>query len=334
MSNNIVEQADTPPVNDSAKPPHHNKIGQILLWIIILFMLVSGVIAGYFTYMKLNHIQNKLRELPNISQRQETIAEQSQQFTNKIKQLEQNQSITIAELKRIQAINQSNHDDWFLLQAKDYLTMAGIDLYLTDSVKPVLTLFTEADRVLTQVNNSQILPVRQSIAKEKAMIIALPEIDFVGVISQLQALENKAKTLPLKSPLMKNKQEFEKSQLEDTMSLLKKLVIIRRTDLKLEQVWSPSQEMFIRERIQFYLEISEWALLHKEEGVYQTALQQVTEVIKQFFDVEAIETKAFLQQVANLQELHLKVEKPAIGESLRLLNRILDKDHQSGESSI
>lgn len=309
----------------------------------LVLLLIIGIGLGFYmvcakTHQLVHQVKNVAHQ---FQQQQLASSERIQIFSKQLSQLRQQVKNTQKQLTKIRANRQDSREEWLLLQARDYLILAGVNVYLTDSYSPVLTLLTQADSCLAQIDSPEIVPVRQAIAKEKAMIMALATVDIVGEVSKIQALEDKIKTLPVKSPILNNQSSTSswpkdktvthwQAHLKDSVSLLEKLVVVRRTDLDAEPLLSNSQEMLIRERIRFYLEMSQWAILHAQQQVYQTSLQQVKSALTQYFDEQDPASKAFINAVSTLETLHLNIEKPKLGQALELLNQVLNKSKQPG----
>jgi uroporphyrin-3 C-methyltransferase len=95
----------------------------------------------------------------------------------------------------------------------------------------------------------------------------------------------------------------------------------------------------LREEIRLNIQEAQWALLHRNEAVYQWSLSQALQHIHGTFEASASTTTSLIRQLQHLQQMNLALKKPMVGHSLPLLNEWiesknvptpkLDGDHSS-----
>lgn len=221
--------------------------------------------------------------------------------------------------------------DWLLLKVRYFLELAEINAHWTDNSEATIALLKQADALLAEVHDSRFFTVRQHIQKELVQLQALPSLDVTGLLSQLDAAQSAILQLPLKptvaavkNPSSKNPSSTWQARLKESMNLLGQLVVVRRHDGDLLPLPSQAYELMLREKIQLNLQETQWAVLQHDEAVYQFSLTQAIKTTEDSFDLDKPETKAIIKQLTQLQQVHLTKQKPMLGQSLPLLNQLIE----------
>lgn len=236
------------------------------------------------------------------------------------------------------AIQQSMYQskDWLLLKARYYLELAQINAHWGDNLQLTSTLLEQADTLLASFSDQRLFTIRQAIAKEIAMLKAMPKVDIAGILSRLDAAlsnvgiiplkltaESATKTKALTATDEKNPSMW-RSHLQKSITLLEKLVVVRRQDADMLPLPSPAYESMLREGIRLNIQEAQWAVLQNNEKVYQFSLAQALKNIDRSFATDAATTTALINQLQSLQELHLNQQKPILEQSLPLLNQLIE----------
>lgn len=227
------------------------------------------------------------------------------------------------------------NQDWIMLKARHYLELAQINWHWSRDSRASIALLQQADSLLRELSDQRIFPVRQSLATEISRLQSIPDVDIAGLLSQLDAAQATVSTLPIQtiiiSPLPNGATPAETSspsawraKLRENISMLEKLVIIKRNDEDIKPMLTPLHQAVLRESIRMNLQEAQWAILQSNTLVYQHSLSQALDDIARTFDNKAPGTQALIKTLQNLQQQNLSPEKPAITESLRLLNQIID----------
>lgn len=323
-------------------------------FILLIALLALGI--SVFHAKTNTHVLRELRAdnknmaaaLEQLKQAQTNVQEQTDNKTDKLQQAQSDIQAKIITLnKSLQtAMNQKMYQkqDWLLLKARYYLELAQINAHWSTNYEATAALLQEADELLNKLNTPELLTIRQSIAKEMAQLKSIPAIDVAGLLSQLDAAQTSVTNLKLQtSPgelqsTTKNKSDKPsepstwRSHLHNSMDLLEKLIVIRRTDEAVTPLISPLFESVLKESIHLNLQEAQWAILNNNEAVYQLVLKQVIENITRTFNEKSANTAALLKQINALQQVRLAQEKPTIGSSLLLLNQLIDSKEPSASS--
>lgn len=249
---------------------------------------------------------------------------------------------------RMQQQAQQNHmekhqkQDWLLLKARYYLEMAQINTHWSDNQQASIALLQEADAVLQDISEPQLLAVRQAIAREIAQLKALPVPDVAGLLSKLDAVRLMINQLPIR-PILNKPETVSgkpaentstapwKKRLQDSVKLLERLVVVQKQNENFQPLFSPAHQALLRESIRINLQQAQWAILQKNPEVYQRSLQQVLQAVKGIFDSNTTQAGEVIRELQNLQKVILTTEKPSGAQSLTLLNQFIDSNPGSAQ---
>ncbi len=227
-----------------------------------------------------------------------------------------------------------------LIKARYYLQIAQINAHWSDNQQATLALLQSADSLLAQLHDPRLFKVRQAIAKETSSIKALPKVDTAGLLSQIDSLQANISKLPLKNQVapIKKKARIEnqpsssqsgwKEKLKNSVHLLERVVVVRRHDATIQPLISEQQESFIRQQVSFNLQQVQWAILQKDQAVYELALNQTLSLLKQYFASQNASTSEWLKEIDYLKSQSISQTKPKIDESLSLLNQMIEENQK------
>lgn len=227
------------------------------------------------------------------------------------------------------------NNDWLLQKARYYLELAEINAHWSDNTSTTIALFQQADNLLINMNESPLLSIRQAIATDIAQLQAIPVLDTAGLLAKLDAIQHTISMFPSKAPLALTKIKTSpdiavntpstwRGHLQRSLDLLKKLVIIRHHNEAIQPLLAPEYETILRENIRFNLQEAQWAVLQKNQAVFDLALTQAIANVSLAFDSNAENVQTLIKQLNALQSTQLKSETPSLGQSLLLLNQFIE----------
>ena len=228
--------------------------------------------------------------------------------------------------------------DWLLLNVRYYLELAQINAQWSDNWQTTSALLQQADTLLATIHDQRLFNVRKAIATEIAELKAIPKPDTAGLLSQLDAAFSSITQLSLNPVVSKEKNPTDSTNknpsswqehMKESVSLLEKLVVVRRHNEDIVPLPSPVYESMLREGIRLNLQEAQWAVLQNNEAVYQLSLTQAIKNIKRSFELTATRTNALLKQLQALQQTHLVQQKPLLEQSLPLLNQVIESQNNA-----
>jgi uroporphyrin-III C-methyltransferase len=236
----------------------------------------------------------------------------------------------------------NKNQDWLLLKVRYYLELAQINAHwsVNSQDESTLTLLQQADTILAQIKTTELFKVRQIMAKEILQLKEENTLDVPGLLSQLDALQNRIITLNGQSlsfysvaknvdPAPSLTDATWKSRLQNSFNMLKALVVVRRNDESIKPLLSPIYESLLKESIRLNIQEAQWAIINTNTTAYQFALKQAIITIQRGFNDHQTNTTAVIQQLADLQKINLTQEKPNVGQALPLINQLIEQKQLS-----
>ncbi len=225
-------------------------------------------------------------------------------------------------------------NDWLLLKARYYLELASINGAWNDDPATSLALLKNADALLATLHQDNLTDVRRAIAQEETAWTQITPIDMTGLLVKLAAIQTTLDTLKPETPLASSQFKQQnpviskqpstwREHLQHSLQQLKNLVIIRHQDDLMTPLLTPAYVMVLRESIRLNLQETHWAMLEKNQTVYQLSITQAIENIKRIFGEKNQNTMALIDELSSLQAMKLTQEKPQTSQALTLLNKII-----------
>ncbi|MFI4962577.1 MAG: uroporphyrinogen-III C-methyltransferase [Legionellales bacterium] len=311
-----------------------------------IIISVASIALAFYTLLNNQKIQNNLMEAnsalsasmeqlnSNLSQAQvqgDTKKLQTQKAQDTIKH-------TVEALnKQVQTtLSQVNYknEDWLLLKARYYLELAQINAHWGSDFNTSIALLLQSDGLLKQLNQDKVFTVKQAIAKEVASLKAVSILDTAGILSQLDAAQTGITSLSIQSltPSITTENPTPhtsgltgwRAQVQETIGLLGKLVVIRRDKEDVKPLITPLYESLLKESIRLNLQEAQWAVLNRNQAVFDLVLKQAYNSLNRSFNATNQNTKALLNQLTELQQIHITQELPEINHALPLLNNLIE----------
>ncbi|AKM46314.1 uroporphyrinogen-III C-methyltransferase [Edwardsiella anguillarum] len=252
-------------------------------------------------------------------------------------QLQASQSQQLKELEqKVAAISGNDANTWKLAQADFMVKLAERKLWSDQDVTTALALLKSADATLAGLDDPSLLGVRRALTEDIATLSALNQIDFDGIILQLNQLANQVDDLRLadndgdEAPMDQDDGELSASLSQWRQNLAKswhsfisEFITIRRRDSSAEPLLAPSQDVYLRENIRSRLLIAAQAVPRHQNQIYQQSLESVSAWVRAYFDVNDPSTKAFLNQIDALSQQSVSMILPDALKSQPLLDKLL-----------
>lgn len=346
LSKKSTEKETTPlkSTHEQHRPKKRRKKHLYAFTLLIVFLMV--VFALFTTYENIQNRQGTkkqmqllLSQLAALKSQQMDAKMQMDQTVNNIHLSQDALKTQVTHLdKNLQAVLQQNlyqTKDWLLLKARYYLELAQINTHWSDDLQGTHTLLQQADTILSEFHDESAAKIRQAIASEMEKIDATPKIDLAGLLSQLDAAQNQVADLSIKTseglaqqtnptPTPREASQGWKEHMQQSLSLLERLVVIRHHDAEITPPPSLVYESMIREGIRLNLQEAQWAALQNNEAIYQFSLDQAIKNIKRSFNLEQTNAVALVKKLGELQHAPLAPKKLSLDQSLPLLNQWIE----------
>ncbi|RUR12023.1 uroporphyrinogen-III C-methyltransferase [Legionella sp. km772] len=337
------EKIDPPEVSPN-KPSSCPGINKLTLF----FAAAALAFTGYNFYsshqLTANLTAEKRELVAKLQQLQEQQNSDKQALEKQNDALNNSNQQLAAKIKefstQVQSIRQKGNQsqDWLLLKARYYLELAQINAHWATDInaQSTIALLQQADLTLEQMNAAELFKIRQIIAQELLELKSAHHLDLPGLLSQLDAIQSSITQLPVQKTLAiqadsaTQSQPPEvsgslwKTQLNNSLDMLGKLVVIRRNDEEIKPLLSPVFESLIKESLELNIQEAQWAILNQNPIAYQLALNQAITTLQRGFNKQT-KTNRLIQQLKELQKLNLVGEKIEVGKALPLINALIEQ---------
>jgi uncharacterized protein HemX len=251
---------------------------------------------------------------------------------------------------QIQEVLNRTRGDWMIADAEYLLSVANQRLNLTGDIKTTLVALQAADERLRDSGNPGVFKVREQLAREIDALKGLQPVDIVGVFSKIRALDNQVDALPVYLPHVGVLQETKKPEkevktdekaeeitgvdefLDSAIEDLKGLVVVRRSDRKVDVVLLPEEVRVLREGLKIRLNVTRMALLERDSRLFLYTIDDIQSWLNDHFRLDAAETKKFEAELASLRKVGLDIEYPDVSGSLKLLQNLASLRVQTEQS--
>ncbi len=304
-----MEQDET---KSAQNTPTQQSIAKLIFVVGLLTCFLGIGLTGYITLYRNQVKTNALFMMSNKRNEQQYKALDAQ-LTQKISELEDQCTQNVNTL--IEKIQSNADGKPALIKARYTLELAQINAYATTDYETTLSLLNKADELLSTENDPAIFPVRQAIAQEISELEAAKKTDTIGILSQLNAIGAAAKinNVPIQS--IQNVHTESDSTIK---SLFHQLIIIRHHDEPIEPLQSPAYKAILQEAIQLNLQEAKWAVIQKNDTIYQLALNEAIHNSSQI-----ISDPALVKSLEELKTIQLEQPKIIPKESLTLLMSVM-----------
>ncbi|MCH9756256.1 MAG: uroporphyrinogen-III C-methyltransferase [Gammaproteobacteria bacterium] len=233
---------------------------------------------------------------------------------------------------------QNVSDDWRLHKARHLLELAGLNAHWSTDTASTKAMLNEADAILSPLHNPALIAVRKALAHDIHATQSAPTTDITAVLTQLSAAEKSTWALPI-NPLP---QEEEKplipesnSKIASVLNVLKHLVTIRYNANPLEPKPTLAFEAMLRATVRLSLQEAQWAVLERNDTVYQLALNQAIHTLEQSFVSDRTNTKALIERLNQLKKTPLHPERVIPEQALTALNQVITatENQTSGDAA-
>ncbi|MDR1057878.1 MAG: uroporphyrinogen-III C-methyltransferase [Coxiellaceae bacterium] len=298
--------------------PSSTKRKSILPKLIIPIVVLALVVGGY---LGLNFVASKIDAKKSQT---EEFADELKQLKIKCDQLQNN----LQNLQNVvQRTNIAKTDNWRSIVIEHLVHMADLTLNTTRDTTLALSFLLMAKQYAI---TPELSAINHSLNKDIANLQTVPVVDVVYLILKIEALSQKIDSLPIVVqrfiPAIKPNEEEVSSTVmtlwqsffTSTIKALKDIVVIRRQVV--EPLLSPEQETILRLNIQTKLLQAELAVIHRQNELYRTCLEEAVNLFARYF----IADSNILPTLRELQQIDLRPKIPLLTESLAAIQNFMN----------
>ncbi|MGO3739611.1 MAG: uroporphyrinogen-III C-methyltransferase [Marinomonas foliarum] len=275
--------------------------------------------------------QSQLSELiKKVSLSEQVIQSQKEQLiTQQALQNEKLQSLQ-AKLNRL---SNTTKEDWKLAEAEYLIRLANQRLLLEADSSGAITLLSNADDILNELQDPIVFATRKALAKDIQALKSINQFDLEGAYLQLNTLYDSVESLPQREPskewqantskTLSENAEVEntsvnsfKSVLDSFWTSIRSLVVINYNHKPIKALLPPAEYQQLITGLQLQLEVAQVALIKGEPAIYQQALSRVANATTEHFETQSTTVTTFLASLTALQQLNPSPDLPSPRDSL------------------
>jgi uroporphyrin-3 C-methyltransferase len=321
----------------------------VTLLILLLVMIALVGAGGWYGYQRVvayidKAVSTEAKQYENITSKVEELrsALDSAQKSNHAELDKLNRAHSELENTVIQLRDKNQHlrKDWLLLEAEYLIQIANYRLLFERDVKTAIVALETADTRLGETGDPSIVKVRRVITEDIQSLRKVEQPDLSGMSLTLTTLGRDIDNLPrlIPDPDMVSKERRHQkegkranswSELPGVMwDDLMSLVEIRDYAQPIGPLLAPEELLFLRENLRLQLEQARLAMLAGHQAVYRERLETAINWIKQYFDVEAAETRAMLAALEKLAATPITPTLPDISGTYEVLQKYRMQDRE------
>ncbi|UDJ82377.1 uroporphyrinogen-III C-methyltransferase [Kosakonia oryzae] len=338
----------TPPPEKAEKNRRANRTSLALSAIAIAIALASG--AGLYGWVKQQvatlhsnngEIANQVIALQQSQDKQRAELEGViKQQAGQLNAAKRQNDVLAKQLDEVQqkvaTISGSDAKTWQLAQADFLVKLAGRKLWSDQDVTTAAALLKSADASLADMNDPSLITARRAITDDIGSLSAITQVDYDGIILNLNQLSNQIDNLRLAdnndddSPMDDDSSELSGSISEWRVNLQKSwqnfmdsFITIRRRDETAVPLLAPNQDIYLRENIRSRLLVAAQAVPRHQEETYKQALDNVSTWVRAYYDTDDAATKSFLEEVDKLSQQTIAMNLPESLQSQPILEKLM-----------
>ena len=225
---------------------------------------------------------------------------------------------------------------WKILEANYFARLAAQKLELERDIPSAMNLLQRSDRALSESGSTNVLRVRQQLARDIEVLRSTPTPDQEAVIFRLQALIERVESLSLlgsqREKLLSGRIASSAgtdevaadttSLFETTLEFLGTIFVWRKWEDLPEAMLIPGQEAIIRQNFRLMLEQAKFAVFNRSDVLYQHHLKNALDWLQTYMVTETGSGAAAYLELVELTAVEVDPELPSLSESLRTLEQL------------
>jgi uroporphyrin-III C-methyltransferase len=217
--------------------------------------------------------------------------------------------------------------EWRLAEVEYLLRLARHRLAFDADASLAGRILAVADRLLVELDDPELLPVRARIAEDRAALAGAPRVDRDGLFLRLEALKPALEALPLRLPEFGTTRAAsaepdarEQGLGDEVLARLSRLFVVRRHDAEAARpLLAPDQATYLEMNLRLMLERAQLALVRSDQAVFRSSLQTARHWLLDHLDVRHPGVGHMLAELDALVQVELEAELPDISGGLTLL---------------
>ncbi len=228
-------------------------------------------------------------------------------------------------------VNSMNAGGSPLAEAEVLLRFAQQRLLLARDTTTAIELFQAADELLSDINDPQVVTLREVLAREVAELQALPIIDVAGLFAQLSTQAVRIENFAVVSAsagqegiatVAVEAATAESGWWNRLKQTLGEYFVVTRNTETIKPQLDTEEQYLIRTLVQLHIEQAKLALLRAEPQLYQAALDEALATSRQWLSSTDGSYAEFVAALATLRNTPIVIEIPGANQTLTALREL------------
>ena len=284
-----------------------------------------------------------------VARQQQALSDAEQRQSAEIDQLQKQlysmRLVANRQAEQILILGSATRGDWLLAEAAYLVRLANQRLQVERSVDNPLAILETVDNIFVQLNDPELLAVRNALAIDIAALRMTEKVDREGIYLELQAISSALETLTLleshadpeasQSAQTEAGVEPAPSSLAETVERFTakfgNLIVLQKRQQPIEPLLSGAQQIMVRQNLYLLLEQAQSALLREEQMIYSSSLSKAEMLLRRYFQLNS-ESEAIIARLQSLAEQSVNQTVPDISGSQSAIQTALNlRQHSSVE---
>lgn len=238
---------------------------------------------------------------------------------------------------RIKKYEDRNPFEWKLSEAFYLINQAQNLGLMSNNIQSAIFYLKTADQALKDINDNDIIKLREQIFKDISLLSSLPKLETIGIGLRLEALIYNVNGFVLSGYVDPKslEQKTQSNQVSDNVAdwksnilqsakdfSLKFIEIRKRTSDHAVEFISPDQAMFLKENIKTRLLMAKQEAYNHDEQNYKRNLNECLGLINDYFDKDVPSTNYAIEEIKALVKMPVTVDTPDTLSSFAYINNI------------
>ena len=318
--------------------------------IILLLLLIAALAASaWFGWMQWqqrtileDQIQRGLATLDaKVERQQQAVSNAGQGQSREIEQLQKQlyslRLVTNRQAEQILILGSATRGDWLLAEAAYLVRLANQRLQVERSVDNPLAILETVDNIFVQINDPELLAVRNALAVDIAALRMTEKVDREGIYLELQAISSALETLAileshadpeaLQTAQAVGSAKQAPSSLAETLERFTEkfgnLIVLQKREQPIEPLLSGAEQTMVRQNLYLLLEQAQSALLREEQSIYSSNLSKAEMLLRRYFQLNS-ESEATIARLQSLTDQAVSQTVPDISGSQSAIQTALN----------
>jgi uroporphyrin-3 C-methyltransferase len=318
--------------------------------IILLLLLIAALAASaWFGWMQWqqrtileDQIQRGLATLDaKVERQQQAVSNAGQGQSREIEQLQKQlyslRLVTNRQAEQILILGSATRGDWLLAEAAYLVRLANQRLQVERSVDNPLAILETVDNIFVQINDPELLAVRNALAVDIAALRMTEKVDREGIYLELQTISSALETLAileshadpeaLQTAQAVGSAKQAPSSLAETLERFTEkfgnLIVLQKREQPIEPLLSGAEQTMVRQNLYLLLEQAQSALLREEQSIYSSNLSKAERLLRRYFQLNS-ESEATIARLQSLTDQAVSQTVPDISGSQSAIQTALN----------